>query len=55
MKDTLISLALLIAILGGSAVFTQFFTRKMYNRCRKCGALNAKRRSQCRVCGEPVG
>ena len=54
MKETLLSLALVVGILGGSALFTQFFTRKMYNRCQKCGNLNAKRRANCRICGEPI-
>ena len=54
MKDTLISLALLIGILGLSAVVTQLFVREMYYRCRQCGNLNAKRRTHCRVCGEAI-
>jgi len=54
MKDTLLSLAVFVGILILSAVVTQLFARKMYNRCRRCGALNAKRRSQCRMCGEPI-
>jgi uncharacterized OB-fold protein len=40
--------------LGGililSAVITNLFARKMYNRCVKCGTLNAKRRANCRAC-----
>lgn len=55
MKDTLLSLALLVAILGLSFVLTQLFARKMYNRCERCGNLNAKRRSHCRVCGQAIG
>jgi len=54
MRDTLWSIALVAGILGLSAVLTQLFTRKMYNRCGRCGNLNAKRRTHCRVCGQPV-
>jgi len=28
--------------------------RKMYYRCKNCATLNAKRRSQCRQCGEKL-
>ena len=54
MSDTLLSLALLVGILGISAVLTELFARKMYYRCRQCATLNAKRRSQCRNCGEKL-
>ncbi|HWP83934.1 MAG TPA: hypothetical protein VNN17_01985 [Terriglobia bacterium] len=54
MMDTLLSVALLVGILGGAAVFTEWFTRRAYYRCRNCATLNAKRRSVCRQCGQPV-
>jgi ribosomal protein L40E len=54
MKDTLINLAVFVGILGGAALFTEWFTRKMYYRCRRCLTLNARRRSQCRQCGESL-
>jgi len=54
MWDTLLSLAVLVGILGLSAVFTEWFARRMYYRCRKCATLNAKRRAQCRHCGEKL-
>jgi hypothetical protein len=54
MLDALLSIAVMLAILGGAAVFTEWFTRKMYYRCRGCLTLNAKRRSQCRQCGAPL-
>lgn len=54
MTETLMSLALLVGILGLSAVLTELFARKMYHRCRQCGTLNAKRRSECRVCEEKL-
>ena len=51
MKDTLLSILVLVAILVVSAVVTNWFARNMYNRCAACGTLNAKRRAQCRSCG----
>ena len=54
MRETLVSLALVVGILGLSAVLTELFARKMYNRCPQCKTLNAKRRSQCRACGQPL-
>ncbi|MFN8005821.1 MAG: hypothetical protein U0V70_02085 [Terriglobia bacterium] len=51
MRDLLLNAAVLLGILGGAAVFTQWFSRRMYNQCARCHALNAKRRKQCRVCG----
>jgi hypothetical protein len=50
LKDTLLSLALVLGILILSALITQWFARTMYNRCTACGTLNAKRRTQCRAC-----
>ena len=52
MGETLLNAVVAVGILGGSLVLTNLFVRKMYYRCRKCGTLNAKRRSQCRMCGE---
>lgn len=54
LKETLQSIALLLAILGGAWFFTEWFTRKMYYRCRNCITLNAKRRTHCRQCGHPL-
>ena len=48
------NIALFILIVGGSALITQWFTRNVYRRCPKCHSLNAKRRTACRVCGEPT-
>jgi hypothetical protein len=53
--DFLINAALLVAILGSSALLTNAFTRRMYYKCSNCGSLNAKRRTHCRVCQKPVG
>lgn len=50
MKDTLLSLLVLVGILAVSAFITNWFARKMYNRCAACGTLNAKRRTRCRSC-----
>jgi uncharacterized OB-fold protein len=54
MGETLLSLILLGAILAASAVITHWFTRALYNRCGACGTLNARRRAQCRACGQPL-
>ena len=54
MGETLLNALVAVGILGGSFVVTQLFVRKMYYRCRKCETLNAKRRSQCRMCGEAL-
>jgi hypothetical protein len=50
LKDLLLNLAVLVAILGLSAIVTGWFARTMYIRCADCGTLNARRRSQCRSC-----
>jgi hypothetical protein len=52
MKETLLNLALAAAILGGSALITHLVARAMYVTCRACGTLNARRRKQCRRCGQ---
>jgi len=54
MKEFLINAVVFVAILGSAAIFTEWFTRKMYYRCRNCVTLNAKRRSHCRQCGHPL-
>lgn len=47
-----------IVVLGGilvvSAVITNLFARKMYNRCAACGTLNARRRTNCRSCDRKI-
>ena len=50
MKDAILSLFVLVAILVASALVTNWFARTMYNRCASCGTLNAKRRARCRSC-----
>jgi hypothetical protein len=50
LKDTLISILVLVGILAVSAIITNWFARTMYNRCAACGTLNAKRRTHCRSC-----
>jgi rRNA maturation endonuclease Nob1 len=52
--DTLLTIAVLGGILVLSALFTNFFTRKMYYRCSQCRNLNAKRRTHCRICGNEL-
>jgi hypothetical protein len=54
LADTLLTIAVLGGILVLSAVFTHYFTRAMYYRCSECRALNAKRRTHCRVCGNQL-
>ena len=51
MKDTLLSLLVLVGILAASAFITNWFARTMYRRCAACGTLNARRRAHCRSCG----
>jgi len=51
MGETLISVALVVAILGASALITQIFARAMYITCPDCQTLNARRRTECRRCG----
>ena len=50
MRDTLLSVLVLAAILGVSALITNWFARTMYRRCASCGTLNARRRTHCRAC-----
>jgi hypothetical protein len=54
LTDALISIAVLGGILVASAIFTSWFTRRMYYQCPECRALNAKRRTHCRLCGHPL-
>jgi len=54
LKDTLLSIFVLGAILGVSALITQWFARTMYRTCAACGTLNAKRRTHCRSCGQAI-
>jgi uncharacterized OB-fold protein len=54
LKDTLLSIVVLVAILLLSAFITSWFARTMYNRCVRCGTLNARRRAACRSCGNPL-
>ena len=50
--EIFLNIIALVGILGGSAWITNWFVRTMYNRCRNCGSLNAKRRKQCRACNQ---
>jgi ribosomal protein L40E len=51
MVETLLSIVLVLAILGVSALLTHWFARAMYITCPHCRTLNARRRVQCRKCG----
>lgn len=50
LKELLLNLAVLVGILGLSAIITAWFARTMYLRCLACGTLNARRRTRCRLC-----
>jgi ribosomal protein S27E len=52
LRDALLSVVVLVAILGASALVTNWFARTMYIRCQSCGTLNARRRLECRACGQ---
>ena len=52
--DTLLTIAVLGGILVLSGFLTRLFVRKMYYQCSECGNLNAKRRTHCRICGNPL-
>lgn len=54
MRDAVISILVIGVILIGSFVLTNAFVRRMYYQCSKCRNLNAKRRTHCRICGEPL-
>jgi hypothetical protein len=54
LADTLLTIAVLGGILLLSAIVTGLFTKWMYYTCAQCRALNAKRRTNCRVCGNPL-
>jgi hypothetical protein len=52
--DVVLTVVVLGGILIVSALFTNWFTRKMYYKCEGCGTLNAKRRTRCRNCDSPL-
>jgi uncharacterized OB-fold protein len=54
LRDTLLSILVLVGVLVVSAFITNWFARTMYNRCAACGTLNAKRRAHCRSCGKEI-
>jgi len=54
MGETLLGVALVIAVLGASALITHLFARAMYITCPNCRTLNARRRSHCRRCGQAL-
>ncbi len=54
MNSTWAQAAAALIILAGAALVTRWFARAMYITCSRCGMLNARRRTQCRGCGEPL-
>ncbi len=53
--EALLQGLIIVGILGFSALLTHWFTRWMYLTCAACGTLNARRRTHCRRCGQPLG
>ncbi|MND02296.1 hypothetical protein D3C83_216270 [compost metagenome] len=54
MTDLLLNIALAAFVLGSGVVATQIYVRLAYFKCAGCGSLNAKRRSECRICGHAL-
>ena len=54
MGETILSIVLVVAILGVSAIFTYWFANAMYITCPHCRTLNARRRTECRNCGKRI-
>ena len=52
--EALLQGLIVVGILGLSALVTHWFTRWMYLTCAACGTLNARRRTHCRRCGQPL-
>ena len=52
--DVLLQAGILVLVLGSGAWMTSAYLRLAYFKCADCGNLNAKRRSQCRVCGNSL-
>jgi hypothetical protein len=52
--ETILNGGLIVLILGGSYYLMTLYGRAMYNRCRECGTLNARRRTHCRVCSKEI-
>jgi hypothetical protein len=50
--DALLTIAVVGVVLILPLLITNLFVRKVYNRCAACRSLNARRRINCRVCGE---
>lgn len=53
-SDTVLTVFVIGAVLIVPLILTNLFVRKMYYKCAGCGALNAKRRTNCRLCGHPL-
>jgi hypothetical protein len=52
--DLLILAGFVVLILGSGVVATNIYCQMAYNRCSACGAMNAKRRSECRKCSAEI-
>lgn len=54
MLDLLILAGFVVLILGSGVVATNIYCQMAYNRCSACGAMNAKRRGECRKCSAEI-
>ena len=54
MYEWVINLGLFTLILASGYSATQFYVKLAYLRCAECGNLNAKPRTNCRVCGNKL-
>ncbi len=52
--DLILNVALVAFILGSGWVATQLYVKNAYYKCAGCGNLNARRRSECRICKQPL-
>ena len=52
--DLLLNVALVVFVLGSGWFATQLYAKNAYHKCADCGNLNAKRRSECRICRHPL-
>jgi hypothetical protein len=55
LSDTILTIVVIGGVLIIPLLLTNLFVRKMYYRCAGCGALNAKRRANCRICSHELG
>ena len=54
MDSTLFSIALAVVLLGAGALLTNLVVHAMDITCERCGALNTRRRTRYRHCGQDL-